>query len=168
MDLEDEVGKATEIAKILDKFKDPVSDHRTEIKRTIAELQKLREVLLKVKDAYRNSDERTIANIRPDLALVQDAVSGTLSAVWEILGRTGNGSPTPTKSDYRKTWKEISLFCHSGSRDTLSDRIKFYRRFLAELSDLLKKSASPRMRSINLLTVQQEILKHPCDRGHAR
>lgn len=128
------------------RFLDAVPDQATEITALVSELFALSSVLREL-DASCLSRQygRNFPLIADDLKLVRSSLCHTLKDVLDLLGDIDHAKiPTPTTAgSYYQTWKKVNLFFRREYGDTLCVRLDRYKKFLVELSNVVKRYTPP-------------------------
>lgn len=126
---------AEDVAAGLDKFLIPVEERSSEITRLISECFAISSVLRDIAAAIR--DIRHIndySSISYDLQVTVASIEYTFDDVRRFCGRIVRTS----RSAYRDVWKSIEMFFMGESRNSLLDRLAYYKRFLEDLRLILE------------------------------
>lgn len=125
---------AQEVASGLNKFLEPVAESSTDITGLISECfaisSTLRELATAVGDVRHN---RRYASIAEDVRLVLRSLEYTFDDVHQLFGGLARTNHLTLSTGYRQVWRDIEIHFQNESRNTLCDRLQYYRRFLQDL-----------------------------------
>ena len=125
---------AQDIAAGLNKFLDPVSESSTEITSAIAECFAISSALRELDEAVGDfRQNRSYTSISDEVRAVLLSLEYTFEDVNHLFGGLSRTIHLSQSSAYRQVWREIENFFLKESRNTLSLRLEYYKRFLQDL-----------------------------------
>lgn len=126
---------AEDVAAGLNKFLIPVEESSPEIARLISECFAISSVLRDIAAAIRETRHiNDYSNISDDLRVAVSSIEYTFDDVYRFCGRILRTNRTA----YRDVWKSIETFFMEESRNSLLDRLAYYKRFLEDLHLILE------------------------------
>lgn len=135
---------AQDIAAGLHKFLEPVSESSTEITGLIAECFAISSALRELNDAVGDvRQNRKYATISEDVRLVLLSLDYTFGDVHRIFGGLARPNHSTMSSAYRQVWRDIENYFQQQSRNTLSVRLEYYKKFLQHLICIMIEGSSP-------------------------
>ncbi|KAI9875375.1 MAG: hypothetical protein M1830_008568 [Pleopsidium flavum] len=151
MTLAADAENARDVGAAFDRFVDALPDHFAEITALVAELYAISSALrdLDINIASREYGPRT-THILDDLDRVRLSLSMTLKDALELFGRLGDRGYPPTPGAYRQVWEDICIHFRREGRNTLLSRLERYRKFLLELSCIMRR-CPPDAREMDIL-----------------
>src|SRR6266498_1862837 len=140
MNLLADAEDAQDIGAAFSKFLDALPDQAADVTGLIAELYAISAALRELDNTIHSRQYGHRAHlIKDDLDLVCASLSYTLKDAFDILGEIRAKGDAPTVGAYRQTWKEICYHFQRESRGSLSMRLERYKRFITELSNVMKR-----------------------------
>lgn len=135
MDLVATAETAQDVAGAFHKFLDPVAESSAEITGLIAECFAVSSALRELSDAIRDlRQNRRYATISEDVRLVLLSLEYTFKDVSRLCGAgLARSNHITLSSGYRQTWRDIEDYFQEESRNTLSVRLEYYKKFLQHL-----------------------------------
>lgn len=125
---------AQDVASGLHKFLEPVIESSTEITGLIAECFAVSSALRELNDAVGDPRQnRRYSAISDDVRLVLLSLDYTFKDVIDLFGGLARTNHITQSSGYRQVWRDIEDHFQAESRNTLSMRLEYYKRFLQHL-----------------------------------
>lgn len=127
---------AQDVASGLHKFLIPVEESSSEITRLISDCFAISSVLQDIAAAIREPrNSYGYSQISEDLRVAVSSIEYTFDDVHRFCGRIVRTS----SSAYRDVWKSIETHFLEESRNSLLDRLAYYKRFLEDLQLILEE-----------------------------
>jgi len=143
MTLAADAESARDVGAGFDRFVNALPEHYAEITALVAELYDISSALrdLDINIASREYGQRT-TYILDDLDIVRLSLSMTMKDALELFGRLGDCGYPPTVGAYRQVWAVVCNHFRGESGNTLLARLERYRKFLLELSCIMRRLCS--------------------------
>ena len=137
---------AQDIAAGLHKFLDPVSESSTDITSAIGECFAISSALRELDEAVGDPRQnRSYASISDEVRAVLQSLEYTFKDVNDLFGGLARTIHLSQSSAYRQVWRDIEIFFRDQSRNTLSVRLEYYKRFLQDLICFMVEGYANRM-----------------------
>lgn len=125
---------AQDVAAGLSKFLDPVPDSLTDITSAIGECFAISSALRELDEAVGDvRQNRSYPLISDDVRMVLQSLDYTFKDVNDLFGGLSRTIHLSQSSVYRQVWRDIENFFLDESRNSLSLRLEYYKRFLQDL-----------------------------------
>lgn len=129
---------AEDVASVFHKFLEPVSESSTQITGLISECFALSSALRELANAIQDPRNRgRYANVADDVQMTVSSVDYTFSDVHRLFGGLGRSTHLTISAGYRAVWREMEDHFYNESRNTLCERLEFYKRFLKDLTGVI-------------------------------
>ncbi|MCJ1357144.1 MAG: hypothetical protein MMC33_007140 [Icmadophila ericetorum] len=161
--------KAEDVAAAFNKFRDPVFEHATDITALIAELFHFSSSAQELHKALREPRYTTrkdlIAEDLRTLLLSTDRTFDDINDLFGKLSPTGRLRYLSNEAAYRAVWDDITDHFEKERTEGLFRRLQYYKRFLQDLTDVVKgygssrETSDLRYRIENILRAQETTLE---------
>lgn len=130
---------AQDVASGFNKFLEPVSESSIEITGLIAECFAISSALRELSTAAEDPrNTRRYASITEDIRLILRTLEYTFDDVHRLCGGLGRPTYITVSESYRQVWREIETTFQLESRNSLCDRLVYYRRFIRQLISIIE------------------------------
>lgn len=129
---------AEDVASGFHRFLEPVPEISTQITGLVSECFAISSALRELANAIQEPRNRgRYPNVADDVQMTVSSVDYTFSDVHRFFGGLGRSTHLSVSAGYRAVWREIEDHFHNESRNTLFERLEFYKRFLKDLTDII-------------------------------
>ncbi|MCJ1424320.1 hypothetical protein MMC29_002207 [Sticta canariensis] len=160
---------AQDIAAALSKFLDPVSESSTDITSAISECFAISSALRELDEVGGDSRQnRSYDLISDDVRAVLLSLRYTFEDVNDLFGGLLRTIHLSQSAVYRQVWRDIENFFLDESRNTLSVRLEYYKRYLQDMICIMIDGSLPNYEFDELAYRIDQLLKVQEDRLDGR
>lgn len=135
-----DVENARDVGASFDRFAAALPDHLMEITALVSELYAISSALCDLENNILSPQYTSrLTVILDDLDVVRLSLAITLKDASRLFGRLGDAGYPPTAGAYRQVWGDVCYHFRTESGYSLLVRLERYRKFLLELSCIMRR-----------------------------